>query len=148
MSRKLNSITLEWEQFSMKELRTCEQANFYLWVNNHSLEYIGITLTDNVLGEIKQNLNAFKIKNRECLKYYLGYFTYSTFHRYSLKLIKSIEALLIHVNQPVLNTQGKVIYNVSNKYHTQLIVRNKNNPYLKNKCFAIGQKCYPIPNII
>ena len=123
-------VSINWEKTNIDEVRYYEDTYFYVFTENSSLLYIGIAYRQDVDAEIKQTIRAFNLDS-EKLSIWLG-FIKNDFDRITEQIVKDVECLLIHVNQPELNEQCKKNYTGRDN----LMVLSQGCPYLEGciKC--------------
>jgi len=122
------SISITWVQTNYSELPEMPETAFYAFSRGGNLLYIGVAYRQLLKLEIDYNIKRFSIQLNG-LSIWIGFETYMTYKYLTRSLVFSTECLLIHLNQPIKNSQCKMAYNIDN-HLDNLRVRSYDFPLL------------------
>ncbi len=105
----LDVFEIDWIETDLDDIYNYEDTEFYAFTEGSKLLYIGIAYHQDIINEIKNTLNAFRI-NEEEVKIWIGYIENTNYSKITKSIIVDVECLLIHLNQPTLNKQCKSSY--------------------------------------
>lgn len=137
----IDIVEVDWIQTDLDDIYNYQDTDFYAFTQGSKLLYVGIAYRQDVINEIKNTLSAFRI-NEDNIKIWLGFIESTNYGRITELIIKDVECLLIHLNQPILNIQCKSSYTGRDN----LMVRSKGcgliKPCIKIENGEFDDNCY------